>query len=61
MRITAEILPENDAMLRICRILEFSLSYPIEEHAVHAELWLAFDIPGAATYSERSQLRYKKL
>jgi acetyltransferase len=37
-RVTAEILPENDHMVRICRQLGFGLRYSIDEHVVKAEL-----------------------
>lgn len=38
--LTADILPENDHMLRICRSLGFRLCYSLEEHVVKAELQL---------------------
>jgi len=37
-RVTAEILPENDHMVRICRQLGFQVRYSIDEHVVKAEL-----------------------
>ena len=39
-RVTADILPENDPMMRICRQLGFRLQYSIEEHVVKADLAL---------------------
>jgi acetyltransferase len=37
-RVTAEILPENDHMLHVCRQLGFRLQFSQETHAVKAEL-----------------------
>ena len=37
-RVTADILPENDHMLHVCRLLGFHLRHSIEEHVVKAEL-----------------------
>jgi acetyltransferase len=37
-RITAEILPENDHMIHVCRQLGFELRHSPEEHLVKAEL-----------------------
>jgi acetyltransferase len=37
-RVTAEILPENDHMVKICRMLGFGLRYSIDEHVVKADL-----------------------
>jgi acetyltransferase len=39
-RVTADILPENDHMLRVCKLLGFSLRYSTEERVVKAELLL---------------------
>ncbi len=45
-KVTADILPENDHMLRVCRVLGFKLRYSIEERVIKAELLL--DAPGLA-------------
>jgi len=37
-RVTADILPENDHMLRLCKLLGFRLSYSTEERVIKAEL-----------------------
>ena len=37
-RVTAEILPENDHMVKICRQLGFGVRYSINEHVVKADL-----------------------
>ena len=43
-RITAEILPENDHMIHVCRELGFKLVHSVEEHLVKAELVLDPDL-----------------
>ena len=43
-RITAEILPENDHMIHVCRGLGFKLVHSVEEHLVKAELVLDPDL-----------------
>ena len=40
-RVTADILPENDHMLRVCRLLGFRLRYSMEERVIKAELLLS--------------------
>jgi acetyltransferase len=39
-RITADILPENDHMIHVCRHFGFDLRHSLEEHLVKAELSL---------------------
>ena len=39
-RVTAEILPENDHMANVCKLLGFRLRYSLEEHVIKAELLL---------------------
>ena len=39
-RVTADILPENDHMLRVCSLLGFQLQHSIGEHVVKATLAL---------------------
>lgn len=39
-RVTADILPENDNMLRVCRLFGFRLQHSVEEHVVKADLAL---------------------
>ncbi len=39
-RVTAEILPENDHMANVCKLLGFHLQYSIEERLIKAELLL---------------------
>ena len=39
-RVTADILPENDHMLRVCSLLGFQLRHSIEEHVVKAPISL---------------------
>lgn len=39
-RVTADILPENDHMLRVCSLLGFQLRHSIEEHVVKAVISL---------------------
>jgi acetyltransferase len=39
-RVTADILPENDHMLHVCKLLGFRLRHSTEEHLVKAELLL---------------------
>ena len=39
-RVTADILPENDHMLRVCKLLGFQLRYSMEERVIKAELLL---------------------
>jgi acetyltransferase len=39
-RVTADILPENDQMLRVCSLLGFQLQHSVEEHVVKANLLL---------------------
>jgi acetyltransferase len=40
MRVTADILPENDHMLRVCKLLGFRLNYSTEERVIKAVLML---------------------
>ncbi len=40
-RVTADILPENDHMLRVCKLLGFRLRYSMEERVIKAELLLS--------------------
>ena len=37
-RITAEILPENDAMQKICKALGFRLDHDAEEGVIKAQI-----------------------
>src|SRR5439155_13340811 len=37
-RVTADILPENDHMLHVCKLLGFRLRHSMEEHVVKADL-----------------------
>jgi acetyltransferase len=37
-RVNAEILPENDHMVRICRQLGFRLRYSVDDHVIQADL-----------------------
>jgi acetyltransferase len=37
-RVTADILPENDQMLRVCSLLGFQLQHSVEEHVVKASI-----------------------
>jgi acetyltransferase len=39
-RVTADILPENEHMLHVCKLLGFHLRHSTEEHLVKAELLL---------------------
>ena len=42
-RVTADILPENEHMLHVCKLLGFQLRHSTEEHVVKAELPLETD------------------
>jgi acetyltransferase len=39
-RVTADILPDNDHMLRVCKLLGFQLKHSMEEHVVKASISL---------------------
>ena len=46
-RITAEILPDNDHMLHICRLLGFELKHSPADHVVRAEYRVTENTKGA--------------
>lgn len=51
-RVTADILPENDHMLHVCKLLGFELRYSTEERVIKAELLLDAPKDSPASGSE---------